>query len=75
MIKIVNKKDKEEVHKIVANAVHEVVIPALESMEERLTEKMATKEDIDRLERKLDTQQDRLDRHGERIQVLETATS
>ncbi len=68
MIKIMNKKDKEEVHKIVADAVHEVVIPALESMEERLTGKMATKKDIDRLERKFDAQQDRLDRHGKELE-------
>lgn len=57
-------KDKEEVYKIVAEAVHEVVIPQFEKIEE----KMATKEDIDRLERKLDAQQDRLDRHGKKLE-------
>jgi hypothetical protein len=74
---IMNKKDKDEVHKIVADAVHEVVIPALEDMEERL----ASKQDIDRLERKLDAHTKRMDRHGKqlenhegRIQILETAS-
>jgi len=69
-----NKKDKEDSHEIIADAVHEVVVPALEDMETRLKNELASKEDIDRLERKLDAQQNQLDRHDKRIQTLE-ATS
>lgn len=43
---------------------HEVVVPALEDMEKRL----ASKEDIDRLERKLDSHQNRMDRHGKQLE-------
>lgn len=60
-----------------AKAFHEVVVPALEDMEERL----ASKEDLDRIERKIDATTNRMDRHGkqledheERVQTLETAS-
>lgn len=72
-----DKKSKEEIYKLFSDAFHEVVPPLLENMEERL----ASKEDIDRIERKMDSHQDRMDRHGkqideheERIQTLETAS-
>lgn len=65
-------------HKKFAEVFHEVVVPVLEDMEKRL----ASKEDIDRLERKLDSHQNRMDRHGkqlenheERVQNLEDASS
>lgn len=72
-----NKKQKEETIKVFSEAFHEVVIPALEDMEERL----ASKKDLDRIERKLDATIDRMDRHGkqlknydERIQILESTS-
>lgn len=82
------KKDKGEFTTLVTDALNEVMIPALESLETRLTDKLASKEDVedvkmkvDSLDRKFDAQQDRLDRHGkqvedheERIQTLETAS-
>ena len=40
-----NMKDKDEVTKIVTDALNDVVIPAIEGVEERLTEKLASKED------------------------------
>ena len=83
-----NKKDRNEFTMIVTDALNDVMIPALESLETRLTDKLASKEDVedvkmkvDSLDRKFDAQQDRLDRHGkqvedheERIQTLETAS-
>ena len=83
-----NKKDKDEFTMVVTNALNDVMIPALESLETRLTDKLASKEDVedikikvDSLDRKFDAQQNRLDRHGkqvedheERIQILETAS-
>jgi hypothetical protein len=84
-----NKKDKDEFAMIVTDALNDVMIPALESLETRLTDKLASKENmedikvkVDSLDRKFDAQQNRLDRqgkqmedYGERIQVLETASS
>jgi hypothetical protein len=58
-----DKKQKEETMHVFVKAFHEVVIPTLEDMEERL----ASKGDIDRLERKLDSYQDRMDRHGKML--------
>ena len=83
-----NKKDKNEFTMIVTDALNDVMIPALESLETRLTDKLASKEDVedvkmkvDSLDRKFDAQQNRLDRQGkqiedheERIQVFETAS-
>ena len=83
-----NKKDKNEFTMIVTDVLNDVMIPALESLETRLTDKLASKEDmedikmkVDSLDRKFDAQQNRLDRHGkqledygERIQVLETTS-
>ena len=67
------KKDKEEFVKLISDALNDVVIPALEDMEDRLTTKLASKEElqevkqelsmqIDSLDRKFDAQQNRLDR-------------
>ncbi len=83
-----NKKDKDEFSMIVTDALNDVMIPALESLETRLTDKLASKEDVeditmkvDSLDRKFDAQQNRLDQqgkqiedHNERIQVFETAS-
>lgn len=62
-----NKKDKVEILELFGDAFREVVLPVLED----INEKMATKEDIDRLERKYDAQQERLDRHGKIIEKHE----
>ncbi len=74
------KNQRQEMVEVVTDALNEVVIPALENMEERLRKDLASKEDISRLERKFDAQQDRLDRHGiqlekheEQIKKLQTA--
>lgn len=67
------KQDKDEFVKLISDALNDVVIPALEDMEERLTTKLASKEElqevkqelsmqIDSLDRKFDAQQNRLDR-------------
>jgi len=76
-----NKKDKDEFTTIVTDALNDVMIPALESLETRLTDKLASKEDLDRVERKIIAATNRMDRHGkqiedygERIQTLETAS-
>ena len=77
-----NKTDKDEFIKLIGDSFQEVMIPALEGMEERLKEELASKEDlknvskelsmrIDSLDRKFDAQQDRLDRHDARIKKLE----
>lgn len=58
------KKDKEEMAEFFGEAFREVVIPVLEDMNERMAT-MATKEDLDRIERKLDAGQKRMDRHSE----------
>ncbi len=70
------KTDEKTLAEFFANTFREVVLPALEDMEARL----ASKEDIDRLERKLDAHQDRMDGHGKqlenhekRIQTLEAS--
>ena len=83
-----NKKDRNEFTMIVTDALNDVMIPALESLETRLTDKLASKEDVedvkmkvDSLDRKFDAQQERMDRYGKRldkheegIQTLETAS-
>ena len=61
------KIDSDEIKKIVAEALNEIVVPIIEEIDkktDRMEMSMATKEDIDRLERKFDAQQKRLDRHG-----------
>lgn len=78
-----NKSDEDKVYKIVANALNDVMIPAMEDMENRINKKFeltASSADIDRVERKIDAQQDHMDDHDielkdheERIQVLEVA--
>ena len=42
-----NKKDKNEFTMIVTDALNDVMIPALESLETRLTDKLASKEDME----------------------------
>lgn len=75
-----NKKDKDEFTKLIGDALNDVMVPALESMEERLRNELASKKDlkelslkVDSLDRKFDVQQERLDRHDKRISVLEKA--
>ena len=72
-MKKMNKKQKEEQYELFADAFHEVVVPLLENL--------ATKDGIDRIERKIDKSNDRSDRHGKtldghevRIGKLETHT-
>jgi len=48
-----DKKQEEETTQFFVKAFHEVVIPALESMEERLTKKLASKEELKREVEKL----------------------
>ena len=73
---------KEEFITLIAQGLNDVMIPALENMEARLKEDLASKEDlqkveqklsrhIDSLARKFDAQQDRLDKHNQRIEILE----
>lgn len=77
-----NKKDKQEMVGIVTEALNDVMVPALDAMETRLRNDLASKEDlkkvevklsmqIDSLDRKFDAQQERLDRHDKRITKLE----
>lgn len=75
-----NKKDKEEMTKLITDALNDVVIPAIEDSETRVRKDMATKRDIadvrsdiDTLSRKFDAQQSRLDRHGKDIEQLQSA--
>lgn len=58
------KKQKEEMLEVFSEAFHDVVVPVLEDM----NEKMATKEDIDRLERRHFAIQARMDRQGKVIE-------
>lgn len=59
----VSRDDEKFLAEFFAKSFHEVVIPALEDMEERL----ASKEDLGRLERKVDALYDRGDRHGKQL--------
>lgn len=73
-----NRKDRDETIQMIADSLHEVMIPALEDVEKRLTDKIngrADKEDIGRIERKLDAMTDRLDRHGRDIEKLQAAVA
>lgn len=78
-----DKKDKDEMVVLITDALNDVMIPALENMEERLRNDLASKDDlkevkvelishIDSLERKFDAQQNRLDRHGKDIKFLKS---
>ena len=80
------KNDKDEVTKIVTDALNDVMIPALDDMETRLRNDLASKKDvnelkvelknikadIDTLDRKFDAQQNRLDRHTKDIEALKS---
>jgi len=70
-----NKSDKGEFTKLIAEGFQEVMIPALDNMEKRLKEELASKEDVedlkremDTLNRKFDAAQDRTDRHGKLLE-------
>jgi hypothetical protein len=70
-----DKKQKDEFISIVNQGFQEVMIPALENMEERLKNDLASKGNlkdlsaqISSLDRKFEAQQDRLDRHGKQIE-------
>lgn len=68
-----DKKQKDEFINIVNQGFQEVMIPALESMEERMMNSFAssTKDlsaQINTLDRKFEAQQNRLDRQGKQIE-------
>jgi hypothetical protein len=70
--------DKKEMVGLIAETINDVVVPALEKMEERLNENLSSKEDVrnlafkvDALGRKFDSQQERLDRQNTRLEKLE----
>lgn len=72
------KADENKITEIVANAINDVVIPALDDMEGRLASKedlekfkKETMMEFDSLNRKFDAQQDRLDKHNGRIEKVE----
>lgn len=79
---MLTKIDEKKIEKIVINtvtsAINDVMIPAMDRMEERLASKEDLKEvenrlssQINSLERKFEAQQERLDRHDARISTLE----
>ncbi|MDO8341436.1 MAG: hypothetical protein Q7T59_05695 [Candidatus Woesebacteria bacterium] len=70
------KKDKKEVVELFNQGMSEIILPVLDEM----NKKMATKEDIkdveaqlDSIERKVEAQQLRSDRHGKDIETLKKA--
>lgn len=74
-----DKKDKEEMQKIVADGLHEVLIPALENIDgqfkfvrEDISDVKRDVHDlqlsVDRIERKLDANTKRMDRHGKQLE-------
>ena len=66
-----NKKQKQETVEIFAETFREVVLPELEKLDQKiegLDTKMATKEDIDRIIRKLDSHDNRMDRQGKLLE-------
>jgi hypothetical protein len=63
---------EEKLGKYFAKSFKEVVLPALEDMETRLKEELASKKDIYRLEEKIEKIVDRQDRQGKSIEKLET---
>lgn len=70
-----NKKQNDEhFFKLFSQAFHDVVVPELEEIKERL-EKTATKEDIDTLDRKYNALRDGVDNHEKRIEKLEEQAS
>ncbi len=73
---IKSKEDKQEFIELVSEAFQQVMIPALDNLKEEIEEKMEEiRKDlgmrIDSLDRKFDAQQDRLDKHNNRIEALE----
>ena len=60
---------KEDVKKIVVEAINDVVIPGMDYMAEGIKNELGAK--IDSLERKFNSQQSRLDRHSQKIENLE----
>lgn len=77
-------KQRKDIYEVFAECFHDIVVPIIERLEEKMATKedikrleaeMATKADkadIDRIERKLDSHTDRLDRHGKDIEKLKT---
>lgn len=73
-----NKKDKGEVRDLIMDALNEVMIPALDRVEHQIDTR-ASKEDIDRLERRMSARENQNDRlakkienHERRIEDLES---
>ncbi|AKM83675.1 hypothetical protein A2422_02255 [Candidatus Woesebacteria bacterium RIFOXYC1_FULL_31_51] len=83
------KKDKNEVVELFNQGMSEIILPVLDEMNKKMATKediksirseMATKEDIkdvgaqlDSIERKVEAQQLRSDRHGKDIETLKKA--
>lgn len=68
------KREEEKWTKFFSKAFAGVVLPSFEDLHsqiEEINQKMATKQDIDRLERKCTATQDRLERHDKTITKLE----
>lgn len=75
---IKNEDERQEFVGLISDAFQEVMVPALDNMEARLKEELASKEDlkelgmkVDSLDKKFDAQQNRLDKHNNRIEALE----
>lgn len=71
-----NDKDKQEFIGLISDAFQEVMVPALDNMSHDLEEKIESAKNglsgqIENLDRKFDAQQNRLDKHNERIETLE----
>lgn len=60
---------KKDVESIVVDVVNTVVIPGMDNMAENIKSDIGMK--IDSLDRKFTSQQNRLDRHNEKIEKLE----
>jgi len=61
---LMDKKQKDETFRIFSEAFHDVVVPLFEEIKQN----MVTKEDIYRLERKIEKGTERMDRHGKTIE-------
>ncbi|HBL52130.1 MAG TPA: hypothetical protein DDZ05_02840 [Candidatus Blackburnbacteria bacterium] len=66
------KKQKEEFMGLLVQFFHEVIAPVLEENKTELKEEMKDlRHTVDRIERRLETYDDRFDRHDERLTKLE----
>lgn len=72
------KDDKKELIDLMAQAIDDVIVPRIDEAVNTLKEELASKEDlkevkmdIESLHRKFDAQQNRQDKHNERLEKLE----